>query len=255
VLIGAGLALLLAINSVARIGLFPPSLHDRHLQIASASTHVLVDSPQSKTIDLQASTADMAALTTRAQLLGNLMASPPVREYIARHAGVPADRIAAIAPVTVGVPRALTEPGSEKRASDLLASTDQYRLDIQSNPTVPILNVYAQAPSTDAAERLANGAVDGLREYLDSIASQQRVQPPNRVALLQLGRATGGVINHGIDLELALLTFFVIFAISCGAVLFIARVRNGWNAAGQPERTRPVAPVPPPPSRAGGFFP
>ena len=112
------------------------------------------------------------------------------------------------------MPRNLSEPGSEKRASDILRSTDQYRIDIQSNPTVPILNISAQAPNKEAAERLANGAVDGLRDYLAALAIRQGTDPKKQVRLEQLGRARGGVINNGIGLQIALLSFIFVFVLS-----------------------------------------
>jgi hypothetical protein len=56
------------------------------------------------------------------------------------------------------------------------------------------------------------------------------------VRLEQLGRARGGVINHGVGLQIALLSFMVVFTISCCAVLFLSRVRRGWVAAAGSER-------------------
>jgi hypothetical protein len=237
VAISALLAIVVAVSSIDTVSLFPPGLKSRDLEIAAASTHVLIDSPRSKVVDLRAGTYDFQSLTMRADLLGNVMASAPVREYIGRRAGVSPDRIQAAAPITADVPRALTEPGSEKRSSDILRSTDQYRLDIQANPTVPILDVYAQAPTKEQAERLANAAVDGLRDYLVDIAGRQGIKDDQQVRLEQLGRARGGVINHGVGLQIALLAFIVVFVLSLCAVLFLSRVRRGWRVAAERERS------------------
>ena len=177
VAISFALALFIAVSSIDHVSLLPPKVSSRQLEIAAASTRVLVDSPRSEIIDLRTDTYAFTSLTTRAALLGNVMASAPVREYIARRAKIDPARIEASAPITADVPRDLSEPGSEKRASDILRSTDQYRIDIQSNPTVPILNISAQAPNKDAAERLANGAVDGLRDYLAALAVRQGTDP------------------------------------------------------------------------------
>jgi hypothetical protein len=239
VAVSALLAVLVAVSAIDTISLFPPGLKGRELEIAAASTHVLVDTPKSKVIDLRANTYDFTSLTTRADLLGNVMASAPVREYIARRAGVDPRQIEAVAPVTANVPRVLTEPGSEKRSSDILRSTDQYRLDIQANPTVPILDISSQAPTKEAAERLANSAVDGLRDYLRDLGNRQGIGPDQQVRLEQLGRARGGVINHGVGLQIALLSFMVVFTISCCAVLFLSRVRRGWVAAAGSESAEP----------------
>jgi hypothetical protein len=245
------LAVLIAISSIDHVGLFPPKITSRQLEIAAASTRVLIDSPRSEIIDLRTDTYAFTSLTTRAALLGNVMASAPVREYIARRAKIDPQRIQAVAPITANVPRNLTEPGSEKRSSDILRSTDQYRLDIQANPTVPILNVSAQAPNKDAAERLANGAVDGLRDYLAALAVRQGTDPKKQVRLEQLGRARGGVINKGIGLQIALLSFVFVFVLSCCAVLFLARVHRGWSAAAADEdREVPAGPPSPRADRA-----
>ena len=245
------LASLIAISSIDHVGLFPPKITSRQLEIAAASTRVLIDSPRSEIIDLRTDTYAFTSLTTRAALLGNVMASAPVREYIARRAKIDPQRIQAAAPITANVPRNLSEPGSEKRSSDILRSTDQYRLDIQANPTVPILNVSAQAPNKDAAERLANGAVDGLRDYLAALAVRQGTDPKKQVRLEQLGRARGGVINKGIGLQIAVLSFVFVFVLSCCAVLFLARVRRGWSAAAADEdRERPAGPPTPRADRA-----
>ena len=244
------LASLIAISSIDHVGLFPPKITSRQLEIAAASTRVLIDSPRSEIIDLRTDTYAFTSLTTRAALLGNVMASAPVREYIARRAKIDPQRIQAVAPITANVPRNLIEPGSEKRSSDILRSTDQYRLDIQANPTVPILNVSAQAPNKDAAERLANGAVDGLRDYLAALAVRQGTDPKKQVRLEQLGRARGGVINKGIGLQIALLSFVFVFVLSCCAVLFLARVHRGWSAAADEDREQPAGPPSPRADRA-----
>jgi hypothetical protein len=252
VAISFALALFIAVSSIDHVSLLPPKVSSRQLEIAAASTRVLIDSPRSEIIDLRTDTYAFTSLTTRAALLGNVMASAPVREYIARRAKIDPARIQASAPITADVPRNLNEPGSERRASDILRSTDQYRLDIQSNPTVPILNISAQAPNKDAAERLANGAVDGLRDYLAALAVRQGTDPKKQVRLEQLGRARGGVINHGIGLQIALLSFIFVFTLSCCALLFLSRVRRGWSAAAADEaRERPAPPAPAPrPDRA-----
>ena len=50
--------------------------------------------------------------------------------------------------------------------SDILRLNDQYRLVVQSNPTVPFLEVYAQAPDVRSATALADAAVDSVKSYL-----------------------------------------------------------------------------------------
>jgi hypothetical protein len=221
------LAVFAALWSVGQVGLFPPSVKPRSLEIAAASTTVLVDTPKSAILDLSVSTYDFTAYTNRSLLVGNIMASPPVRRYIARRAHVPADVLQVASPVTPDFPRPLASSG-EKHSSDLLKSPDEYRLSVQSNPTVPVVDVYAEAPTAEAAQQLANGAVDGMKDYLRDLGRKQGIPPDEQVTLQQLGSAKGGVIDPGISRKVALLTFLFVFAGSSMAVMALARVRQGW---------------------------
>jgi hypothetical protein len=235
------IALLAAVSTVYRIGLLPPSLTPRSLELGAASTKVLVDTPNSKVIDLRAGTADFQSLATRANLLANVMASAPVRAEIAQRAHIAPDALVAEAPIIANVPRATTEPGSEKRAADLVAQTDQYRLNIQANPQVPVINVYAQAPSASGAERLANAAADSLRSYLDSVAADQRIPDAEQVRLHQLGRARGSVVNDGAGVQMAFLSFLFVAALLAVAILAVVRIREGWDAVAPPGAPGPTS--------------
>jgi len=221
------LAFLAALWSVGQVGLFPPSVKPRQLEMAGASTRALVDTPKSTVLDLSTGTSDLYAITNRALLVGNIMASAPVREYIARRAHVPADVLRVASPVTPDFPRPLAVNG-KPHSSDLLKSPDQYRLSIQTNPTVPVLDIYAEAPTAAAAQQLANGAVDGMKDYLRDLGVTQHVPAEQQVHLEQLGSAKGGVINHGVSVKVAMLSFLLVFAVSSATTLYLARVQRGW---------------------------
>ena len=229
--LGVALAVLAALATVYRVGLFPPSLQSRSLDIGAAHTRVVVDTPKSKVVDLDAGTADFNSLATRTSLLANVMVSEPVKAMIARRLGVSADRVVARAPIIANVPRQITEPGAERSAGDILAQTNQYRLYIEANPQVPILNIHAQGPSQESAKQLADGAVSALREYLGTVAARQSVPHVRQVRLEQLGRAQGRVVNDGAGLQLALLAFAVVLALSWAAMLACNRVLIGWRLA------------------------
>jgi hypothetical protein len=231
VIASVALATLVTIWSLYRISILPPGLQARTMDIGGATTHVLVDTPRSELADIRASVTDFEALTTRADLLGNLMASWPVRQYIGRVVGVDPARISTIAPITISVPRALVEPGSEKRVTSILDSRDQYRLQIGSNPTVPVLDIYSQAPTKDAAVKLANAAVQGLQQYMTDLSNQQHIAPDQQIRLIQFGGAIGGVINQGIAIQIGAFVFFAVFAMSCSALIFLQRVKLGWSVA------------------------
>jgi hypothetical protein len=236
VVLCVALALFVAVWSVYHVGLGSPWLRPRALEMATASTHVVVDTPTSTVLDLRQSTNDFESLRNRAVLLGNVIAGSTVRQAIEQRARLAPGTLHIQAPLTVEQAVPPPDSGNERRTSDIVRSNDQYRLNIQANLSVPMLDIYAQAPTAASAALLANTAVDQLRAYLARLANAQGTPRPDRVRLLQLGRAKGAVINKGVRWEVALLAFVLTFAFSCATVLFVARVRNGWREQALIER-------------------
>jgi hypothetical protein len=209
--------------------------------MGAASTEVVVDTPRTAILDLRQGTWDLHSLNNRALLVGNVMASLPVREYVSRRVHVSPDVIHVAPPVTPGFPRPLSQTGNGKHATDLLRSADQYRLSIEADPTVPVLYIHAQAPSAKAAAGLANASVDGLHDYLAAVAASERVAPGQQVQVKQLGRARGGVINAGAGLQIALLVFLGVFSASFGVMWFVSRRKQRSSADERLEPDLPLA--------------
>jgi hypothetical protein len=235
VTLSLALAVLVSVWSVEKISLSPLTLTPRSLEMASASTHVVVDTPTSTLLDLRQDTYSLEALTNRAVILGNVIANGEVRQAIAARAGVPVEVLQITAPLTRQQPAARVEDGKQQSTSDIFKSTDQYRLSIQANPTVPLLDIYAQAPNAATAEILANSAVDELRSYLTTLAASEKTPADAEIQLMQLGRARGAIINGGIRWQVAMLAFVLTFVLSCGTLLFVNRVREGWRVATRAE--------------------
>jgi hypothetical protein len=225
------LAVLAAVWSVERPSLSPPGLSPRQLHMATASTHILVDTPRSTLLDLRQDTYAIDGLRNRTILLGNVMASIPLRTQIAERAGIPAGALQVEAPRSPDLPEAASPSSARRGVKDITRANDQYRLTIQANPTVPMLDVYTQSPDARSARALANGAVAELRRYVDELARTQGTPPDQRLRLLQLGPADGGVINGGIEWKVALLAFVLMFGAAAATTLFVARVRQGWRLA------------------------
>jgi hypothetical protein len=235
------LAVFLALSVSSKVSIFPPRVQPRDLEMGTASTRVLVDTSKSLVLDIRYGTGDFDSLTDRAVLLGTLMASLPVRQYIARRAHVPADAITATTPLTPDFPRPRPGDGPVKRQSDLLRSTDQYRLNIQANPTVPVIDVYAEAPDARSAQELANAAVDGLRDYMTQVVGTVRgLRADEQPLLTQLGRAHGSRINGGVRVQAFLLAFGFFFTLCCLVTFFVDRVRRGWRVAARLEEDAEV---------------
>lgn len=231
VLACAALALLASVWSVERISLFPPSLSHRALEMATATTQVVVDTPRSGLLLNLREDRYLESLTDRAVVLGNVMTIGRVRASIARRAGIPTEALQVSPPLTRKQPRGLAEVGNDRHVSDVLKLNDQYRLNVLANPTVPVLYIYAQTPTADSAEALANGAVDAMRGYLADLARSTDTPDTDRIHLVQVGRARGQVINAGIDVQAALLAFVLTFAASCATLVLVARVRDRWRTA------------------------
>lgn len=230
------LALLAATWSIQKISLSPLSLTPRSLEMASATTHVVIDTPSSVLLDLRQDTYSLEGLQNRAVLLGNVLASTQVQQDIAARAHVPVQALRVLPPLTRAQASPPVDSENARHPSDLLKSTDQYRLNLQANPLAPMLDIYALAPKADTAAALANSAVDELRAYLDRLALSQRTPAKDQVHLIVLGRARGVVINKGVDYQVAFLVFLLTFAIACASVMFLARVRAGWRQAALSEQ-------------------
>jgi hypothetical protein len=228
--ISAVMAVGMALTSVFSFSVLPPAAQKRQLQVAGAATHVLIDAPRSWVLDDAVKPGDFGNLAHRADLLGTLVTSEPVRRSIGQRIGVSPEEIGASTRITANVTNALSQSNSEERATQLLLSHRRYQLDVQTTPGRPILNIFAQAPSVPEAERLADAAVAALREYVDRQTFARRIAPRWRIRLEQLGAARGGVINGGSVPQIFVLTFLVALS-GCACLLLLAgRVRRGRRA-------------------------
>lgn len=233
-------AALATVQVVWGISLSPPGVGKDSLQMASASGEVVVDTPRSSAVDPQVDAYTLKSLSNRALILGNVMASPPVREYIAARAGVPLDKVRVEPPLTPEQPRPLADSAHSPHIADLVKRPDEYRLSVQATPMAPVLDLYAVAPTATAARALTTAAVAGLRTYLASLDRSRHVPPSDRVRLERLGVGQAGAIAAGASLQLGLLTFLVAFALGCVAILALERVRRGWGIG--PDAGPPIRP-------------
>jgi hypothetical protein len=222
------IAMVASVCTLYRPTLLPPGLHHRALQIGTASTVVMVAAPN---LAVGGNTYQYEAVVNRSTLFGNEMISPPVLDAVAQAIGVRPGRIQATAPMTANVPRALIDPGSGGSATDIVAQPDQYKLEIQADPSVPILHVYTQAPTPDQAVRFATATVQAATRFLGQLESTQKIPAAQRVTVEQLGAARGGVANPGGPTQMAILVFVGAFCISLWISVILANVRGGWRHA------------------------
>ena len=244
------IGLVCAVASISSVSLLPPKIASRNLEQSAATTSVLLDFPHPAiTTEQHSWQFVIGSLTKRAALLARLMATAPGVQYIAHEAGLPPGQIAADAPVTVSEQGELVWAGSEQRARQLLLASDPYQLEIESSPTEPVINVYAQAPSPAAADRLADAVIAGLRDYLRVLEARAAIDPAAGIRIYQLGQPQGGVINSGAKEEIALLTFVFAFVLSLVILRALAR-----RLSRRTENVRP-APAPDPLGSPGSGVP
>jgi O-antigen ligase len=195
-------------------------------QISAASTQVLIDTPAPGLVERRVLPQFYDSLVKRAELMGRVMASPPVLERAAKRLGVPADQIGAVSRDTGNIPHALSEPDSEERASEILLSKFPYRLEMQARPGSPIVGVYAQAPTPAAARGLADAVAAALGDQLNALADEQQF-PRDRVPTIhQLGPARGGVVNSKAPYAMIVLTFGVAFGITFAVLAAAVALRR-----------------------------
>lgn len=218
----AVVGLVCAAVNIGAVGPAPSS----DFQVAAATSHFLVDEPDPALVHRIAPPLNLPGLIRRAELFAGLMATPPVIERIGRRAGVAADQIAGANRTTASVPLALSEPGSERRATDIRTSGRRYRIEVQARQTTPVLDVYVQAPTAGEAERLAAASGAGLLDYLHSEKQRQGVETELPARLKQLGVTPAAVISAKARPSVAVLTFLIAFGLSCAALLALIGLRR-----------------------------
>jgi hypothetical protein len=219
----------------------PPSLERRALDIGAASSQLLVDAPRSSLTNLN---QDPVVLATRALVYAQAMASPQARTTISEGTGYPPNDIVTKGPFSSEADRVSyqTQP-AEERANELLSEGAPYRLLFDAQPDLPLISVYAQAPSASEAVILADGATAALKEYVAELQSAE-VPENKRVVVRELGTAEGGAVASGGGLLIMLLAFVGTFLVGCALVLLFTRLATEWRRVAAEEALATPAPAP-----------
>jgi hypothetical protein len=227
-------AIAIALLLMFRIS-FPPSLQSRHHEIGVASTSALIDTPSSQVVDLGGRDSAVAPLLPgRAALLASLLATSPLKDEIARRAGIPSRTLIAVgAPASSGTGTAAPlTTGNTIHPDDPRASIVTF----QTDTTLPLLTVNVQAPDIALATRLANGTVQTLQAHLATVAAAQGIPEGRRVVVKQLGPARFGTATRGPSRLIALVAASFLFVLACGALLFVAHLSREWYRSEELER-------------------
>jgi hypothetical protein len=226
VVLGAIIAAFAAFLSVYQVGIAPPSLSTRTNVFATASTQILVDTPDSAFADLG---NDLEPLDTRASVFARFLASPTAVALIAREAKLPATGIEAQGPYDMNLPLFQQEPTAERRSSQIVGEGAVYRMRFENNPDIPIISVFAQAPTEAEAMALASAAPTALRAYVDRIQTVQSTPEESRVVIRRLGRATGGVVNESANVQIGTLVFLAVLIGWCMLLIPAQTIARGWR--------------------------
>ncbi|HEY5333106.1 MAG TPA: hypothetical protein VIJ21_06105 [Solirubrobacterales bacterium] len=227
-LISAVLGLVAAFLSLYQVSIFPPGMQKRYLQRGAAIGRAAVQIHPAHVLNTPQAFEGQAK---RGDLIANAMASQPVLALSAAKLGIEADQLAAKTLLNEGVPQAFSEPDNQRRAVEITETKAPYELELQARPTVPIIEIYGEAPTQADAEALVTASIAATNEYLVQTATREGEGPPQPVTLTQLGPPRGGPLEPTAPKEIALLAFLVVFCLSFALLWAIAAARRGWLAA------------------------
>lgn len=214
------LAVAAALSAVFTVSLVPPRLGPRAAAPAGAHTQILINDRRVSVLDAGFDAKTFSELHQGTVLAAGLLVRDPVRGNIAAGAGIPVSEISFTDPQLPVDPPIPTDGAA------------RYSVTVAARPTVPVLDVYAQAPSAQAARRLVDASVAGLAQYLSGAGGfGLRVE--------QIGSGAAVHDGGGSPVLSAATRFFVVFAAGCVTTLLLRRLRRTWHEL--PRRANPIS--------------
>jgi hypothetical protein len=206
---------------------FPPE--GRHYTVGIATARILVDTPRSQVVEVAPRGSEM--LGSRASVLAQLMVDGQLKADIARRAGLPRAKLSTRTQGAPGEELAPTPAGPDAYVltTGVLLNSDLAQL--------PIIKAEAQAPNPAQAAMLANAAVEGLSDYLDSKAATEQVPDRQRLSVSGLGPAQAHEVTRGTSAAVTLALTLFAFLAGCGVILATAGLVRGWRQAAETERS------------------
>ena len=235
------LAVTAALATGYHLSFNPPNLKTRSVASGEATTQILIDSPQSAIADLK---QDTAPLVTRATVFAQFMTSSTIRDRISAATGIPERQITAQGPFSgPGEAQNVVTP-SEARGSQVKAETEQYRLTFVAQEQLPLVSVYATAPTPELAAKLANGVFTAVHGYVEEIANADATNPEHRVTVRQLGSAGASTVHKGGSKPLMVMAFLAVMIFGTLIIIMISAVRRRGAAVDQAVEEYLVDPLP-----------
>jgi capsular polysaccharide biosynthesis protein len=226
-------AILVGMALTYRIGL-PPKLESRQYEVGLASAEALVDTPSSQVVDLGAQTgSDITTLAGRATLLASLLTSSPIKDEVARRAGVDPRELIAVPPsgAAPGAPGPGRVSGGAVSLTDPRANILRATVPTLESGDVPIIAISTQAPEAVVAAKLADESVAVLKQRLESVAGADKVPSDRRLVVDELGPARSTVERRGPQPFMAVIAALFVFFLGCAAIVGTFALVSAWREA------------------------
>jgi hypothetical protein len=223
--IGLATVIVVALLVGARVygfGLLPPS--GLKATEGEATARVL---PESTAVDLRQSTYNLEELNNRAKLVGNAIGTAEVAEMIGEKMGV--------SPSEISLQTPLTTEYAEKDGV-IAEPTTPYRLDVQADPTVPVIDIVGAAPTEDEARKLVEVTTSSLVSYVAALPKSKGNGKEVRLVPRPLGQVEAHRLAQPGKALSAFIAFLVILAIGSATVVFVSRQRREYRRASEAMR-------------------
>ena len=211
----------------------PPE--SRQYTVWLSSADILVDTADSQVVDSKG--PDFLSLANRTSLLGNLIATEPLRTAIADTAGVKADTLVVVPPANTttsaagGVP--LTPTPVTTAASREVPDSEATVLTVSTDANLPILRVTAQAPDAATASGLTAATATALARHLKTVGARQEIPAPRKLVLRPLAAPTPAPDTRGTPRTLGVLVAIVLALLGCGAIVTAPMIARRWRRAAE----------------------
>ena len=221
---------------------FPPK--SKSYDVGVATAQILVDTPRSQVVGDSSSISAAGAQTlgtlgVQANLLAGVMVEGPIKADIAQRAGLKPNQLVGSS-AAVSVPSA-SGSGSTSAASsvsipsgqNVYALTTQILTDSAGQNALPIIEIDAQAPDEAKAVRLANAAVAGLQDFVNSEAAVEKIPDGERLSIASLGISQAGTQTHGPSQIIGVLVALVVLLLGFASIHWIKAVIRGLRRASE----------------------
>jgi hypothetical protein len=194
-------------------------LRSDRTQLGVASMRVILDTPQSQTLDVVPE--GVTTLEWRTGLYADLMADKASRERIAHDMGIEVDELVVRSPALSAPLVSIPLPQAALDAAGVVS--EPYELAIQALPPLPIIAIDARAPSREAAARLAGAAADAL----SAATAVEATAETQKFVMTAVGPPKARTVVNGPGRAIVLAAVVVVFCCWCAGITLIAAITRG----------------------------